>query len=420
VSPDRLVSRRDVLRTAAKLCVGAPILGVALSACAARDPYPHAADLRFPRPSDPVRWKIYPENQPIESGKKPETDGALQIFSWDSYLSPSLIRRFEKEMNVKVQLSTFYDMNEAISKMRAGAVLPDVFFPTLDVLGRLIAAELIQPMNRDYLTNFENIWSNLQDPFYDRGSQYTVPYSVYSTGIAWRNDLVHEDIPSMDDPWSIIADPRYKNEIYVLDDYREAIGLFLLEQGIDDLNSENAAQITSASERLIDVSRQVNMKFSLDDYTLVAEGQAWIHQAWSGDMVTSPEYIPSTSSFATIVEKSAEISYWFPSDDRGEVSNDVMTVPRSAAHPVLGHVFIDYLMDPTNAAENFEWVGYQQPLDSLTLDQVVLTYPWLANDNMKDCLVSREAIANGYRSLELSPGADALWQQAWLQFQSYG
>jgi spermidine/putrescine transport system substrate-binding protein len=423
VRADHVSARREFLRAAAKLSAGAtlavPILGM-LGSCSTADPYPRAADLRFPRPSDPVRWNLYPENPPIASGRPIEKDGVLEIFSWDSYLSPPLIRQFQKDFDVKVEVSTFAGMPEALSKLRAGAVHPDLFFPTLDVLGRSVAAELLQPLNHDYLTNFGNVWKELRNPFYDRGSQYTVPYSVYSTGIAWRNDLVHDDIPNMDNPWSVVGDTQYGSHIYILDDYREALGLMLLEQGGDDLNTEDASQITAAQERLIEISQQVNIKYSIDDYTLVAEGQAWIHQAWSGDMVTSPYYIPGTKNFDSIVAAAPIISYWFPSDDRGEVTNDVMAIPRTAAHPVLAHTFINYLLEPDNAQANFDWVGYQQPLESLTLNAVVDSYPWLAEDNLKDCLVSKDAIANGYRSLELSPEADLLWQQAWLKFQSHG
>jgi len=137
-------------------------------------------------------------------------------------------------------------------------------------------------------------------------------------------------------------------------------------------------------------------------------------------MVASPYYLPNTKGFDQIVAGSRVLSYWFPADDRGEVTNDVMAIPRVAAHPVLAHAFIDYLMEPDNAAANFEWVGYQQPLESLTLDQVVESYPWLADDNMRDCMVTKDSMAHAYRSLELSPEADLLWQQAWLQFTSDG
>jgi spermidine/putrescine transport system substrate-binding protein len=217
--------------------------------------------------SSTVTWKVYPENPAIASDLPIERDGSPQIFNWDSYVAPSLLRRFERDLGVRVEVSTFYDMNEAISKLRVGAVRPDIFFPTLDALGRLIVAGLVQPLNSSYLLNFPHVWSELQSPFYDVGSQYTVPYTVYSTGIGWRTDLVHDDIATMDNPWSVFGGESYqapyKGEIYLLDDYREALGMVLLEQGIQDINTEDASQITDAAERLIDVGRRVDIKWSL-------------------------------------------------------------------------------------------------------------------------------------------------------------
>jgi spermidine/putrescine-binding protein len=32
------------------------------------------------------------------------------------------------------------------------------------------------------------VWSSLQSPWYDQESRYTVPYTVYTTGIGWRAD----------------------------------------------------------------------------------------------------------------------------------------------------------------------------------------------------------------------------------------
>ena len=60
---------------------------------------------------------------------------------------------------------------------------------------KFIAQQLMLPLNHSYLPNLEkNIWPELQDPFYDRGSRYTVPYVVWMDGIGWRNDKIGNDI----------------------------------------------------------------------------------------------------------------------------------------------------------------------------------------------------------------------------------
>jgi hypothetical protein len=48
------LSRRALLRVAAGWSLGLPFFSTALAACTPREPYPHAADLRYPRPTDPV------------------------------------------------------------------------------------------------------------------------------------------------------------------------------------------------------------------------------------------------------------------------------------------------------------------------------------------------------------------------------
>jgi spermidine/putrescine transport system substrate-binding protein len=85
-------------------------------------------------------------------------------------------------------------------------------------------ATALQPLNHAYLPKLEqNVWPELQDPFYDRGSRYTVPYVVWSDGIGWRNDKLREDVAAMDVPWDIFwqAEP-YRGKVGLLDDKRGA------------------------------------------------------------------------------------------------------------------------------------------------------------------------------------------------------
>lgn len=375
--------------------------------------YPHAADLRLPRPDDPVRWPIYPENPVVPADAASEPDGPLELFTWDSYVAPDVIRGFEREAGVEVRVSTFYDMNQAISKLRTGAVRPDVFVPTLEVLGRLVVAGLIQPLQHELLPNLGNVWPALRSPFYDIGSRYSVPYAVYSTGIGWRTDLV-EDPAARPDPWSVFWDPAYRDKVYVLDDYRTGLQLPLLRYGAD-INTEDPGEIAAAGEGMLSMANATGVGWSLDDYTYLPEGRAWVHQAWSGDMAASPYYGPGSPE-----QNAATLGYWFPPDDRGEVNNDVLTIPAASRHPVLAHRFIDRLLDPDVAAENYAWVGYQQPLTGLTRAVGETLFPWLVEPSMSAAFVDEPQLLRGTRQLELSMIADALWQQAWLRFRSHG
>jgi spermidine/putrescine transport system substrate-binding protein len=409
------ITRRALLRQMGDLGLGIALLGLAACTESAASRYPHADDLRFPRPDAPVRWKRYPENPAIDPALPPESDGILRLYNWDTYIAPAVLRDFERDFGVHVEVSTFYDMTQAVSKLRVGAVRPDVFFPTVDTLGRLIVAGLVQPMQPAYLTHRDDVWPELQHPFYDLDAAYTVPYSVYTTGIGWRNDLVNIDVAALPNPWEAMWDAHNAGHVFLLDDYREALALVLLRDGIDDINTEDARRIQSAAVGLIDLANRVDLKWSENDYTYLPEGRAWMHQAWSGDMVSSPYYGAGTPD-----QVAPTLSYWSPTDGRGEVNNDVMVIPHDAEHPVLAHLFIDYLLNREHALDNFAWLGYQQPLTTITEADATSAFPWLAEPNLSGTLVSRDQLANGLRQLELSPGADAAWQQAWIQFKSGG
>ncbi len=54
----------------------------------------------------------------------------------------------------------------------------------------MVAADLLRPLNHDYIPNIDNLWPQFQNPWYDAGWRYSVPYTVYTTGIGWRTDMV--------------------------------------------------------------------------------------------------------------------------------------------------------------------------------------------------------------------------------------
>ena len=78
-----------------------------------------------------------------------------------------------RDSNCKVELTTFNTMTEAIAKLRSGQFDFDVFVPTVDVLGQLVSAKLIRPLNHSYIPNIEQCWPDYKNPFYDLCLLYT-------------------------------------------------------------------------------------------------------------------------------------------------------------------------------------------------------------------------------------------------------
>jgi spermidine/putrescine transport system substrate-binding protein len=398
------LSRRSFLTRGAGAGLAMAGLGPLLQACAPA--LAGGGTVPLPRPSDPVHWPTA-GNKPIASGLAPEQGATLQIFNWVAYVNQACLNHFAKKYNCKVQLTTFNTMNEAISKLRNDPDLNfDVFMGvTVDVMGQLVESKLIQPLNHSYIPNISQAWPDFTNPFYDRGWQYTVPYTIYTTGISWRKDLVHEDPYTMANPWSILWQPKYKGKVAILDDYREGISLGLMKNGHTDLNTTSRDQIERSRQALQDLVGLVNLRIDNNDYTEVPDGQTWIHHAWSGDMAAAGYYMPKGVPVETV-------GYWFPTDGRGPVANDTNTVLRTAQNPVLAHLFLNYLLDLPNVLENISFNGYMQPLNEVTPQRLVKEK--LLPPSLMSTVVQPSYFRRGLGELQLPVDTDALWQQAWL------
>jgi len=368
--------------------------------------------LQIASPSNPVTWPVAADNMPIADGLLPEKNATLRVYNYADYLDPAALKSFEakyKKYGVKVQLSTFNDSNEALAKVRSGEVPFDVYLPSYDILGKLVLGGLLRPLNHTYLPNIDQVWPQFRNPFYDGQWQYSVPYMVYTTGIAWRTDRVKEDIGARANPYDVFWDTAYGGKMAVLDDYREAMSMVMLRQGQTDLNTGDDAALAKVKQDLLALASTTHPKVTITQYTDLPEGKLSIAQAWSGDAINMPSYLPSGKS-ASILR------YWFPADGRGVVNSDLMVVMRGGKNPVLAHLFLDHMLDPEVAAGNFSATGYQPP--QLSIDPKKIVADGTVPANLASAVVRPEAFDTGYRTLELPPEVDARWQAIWTQFKA--
>ncbi len=395
---------------------GAAAAGAFLLACG-RNAFTGTGEVLIGRPDAPVTHPILDNNPPIKSDLEPE-EGPLEVYNWDQYVYKSVLNDFAEEYGVDVNLTTFYNLEEGIRKLRTGQLGFDIFFPTSEQVPKLIAAGMFQPLNHDYLPNLEaNIWPQLADPFYDRGSRYTVPYVVYQTGIGWRVDMVDTDIVSMENPWDVFWDPTHRDITGLYDDYRETMGVGLYRNRLNDPNAEDPVAIEEAKNSLLELGDLVNVTYTVDGaYSKLPEGRVGLHHAWSGDLAAAPSYAPEG-------EDTSVLRYLWPpkgpnSTAGGYVSNDDMAIPRDAAHPVLAHHFLNFMMDRGHALDNFSWLLYQPPLRDLEPDQLV--EEGLILENLRSTLVYEEDYLQGQIPVQLPIEADIRWLEAWAEVQSGG
>jgi spermidine/putrescine transport system substrate-binding protein len=365
----------------------------------------------------PLARKDYPVTMPrlgdaVSSSAKPERGGELRVYNYADYVNPAVIKDFGKREGVSVRVTTFDTLDEAFSKLSTGGLQFDVIFSTPDQLSRLVGAQIVQPLNYELIPNLQkNVWPELHDPFYDVGPRYTVPYVTYTTGIAWRNDLLGFDPSKLDQPWDAFWNAaKYRGKVAILDDSREAPGMALMRRGITDLNTEKPELIQQAVDDLEQLDQNVGVKVSIADYETVPAGRVWLHQAWSGDMISGAiGYMPKGV-------KPDVLSYWYQPEG-GPIFNDCICVAAKATKPVIAHRFLNYMLDNDAAYKNFAgFVGYQPPLNSI--DANALFEKEIIPNSLRQAVVTREAYANGNAYLTLSAEGLQLWDKQWARFRN--
>ena len=403
-------SRRQFLTRAGLAALGGPAL---LAACT-REPgrgvttVKGAEPLKLASPQNPVRWNINPGNEPIKDGMAPEKNATLQVYNYADYLDPGGVKAFGQKYGCKVQLSTFNDMDEALTKIRQGSVPFDIWIgPGYDLTSRLITTSLIRPLNHSYIPNIKNVWPVFTNPWYDQGWQYTIPYTVYTTGIGWRLDKVPVDIAKLPNPYDTLWNPEFKNQTAVLDDYRSTIEMCLLRAGITDVNTDKAGDLDKAAAQLTELTKNTDPKITISMYSDLPAGAYGQAAMWSGDVVNAawdgaapPEVF----------------RYWFPADGKGMVDNDLVVAPAGGKNPVLAHLFLNHLLDLKVATGNLNFTGYQPP--QVTLKPETLIEQEFIPSNLTSVVVKESDFKVGYPALELSTEASNAWHSIWLAFKA--
>jgi spermidine/putrescine transport system substrate-binding protein len=408
----RPVTRRNFMQVAGLGAVGVPFLAACARQSAGSAGASATRTLQVASPENPVKWPISTSNSPIASGLKPEQNATLQVYNYTDYLDPAAIKSFQtkyKASGVKVKLTTFNDEQEMFAKIRAGAVPFDIAFPSYDFLGKLVVAGLVRPLQHDYITNIKNVWPEFTNPFYDQEWRFTVPYTVYTTGIAWRTDMVKEDISKLANPWDVFWDPQFQGKISVLDDYRETPSMVLLRQGNPDVNTGDDAALAKVQADLLAMTKATKPKITINHYSELPGGKYAVSHSWSGDAVNMPYYLPKGVDPGIL-------RYWFPADGKGLVNNDLMVVLRGGKNPVLSHLFLNHMLDTDVALGNFGATGYQPPQVSLTPSELVAQE--YVPQNLASAVVLPKFFTAGYRTLELSPAVDAKWAALWQRFKA--
>jgi spermidine/putrescine transport system substrate-binding protein len=382
------LSRRTFLR-AAGVAAGGALLGACNPREGRRAPAPLSND---------------DGNRPIDPGARIERGATLRIYQWRNYLAADVVDGFTRRhtaYGIDVAVESFTTMAEAARRLRRPDADFDVFFPTIDALPGLVESGLLRPLTHELLPNLANLWPYFRDdngPFYDVGQRFTVPYTVYSTGIGWRRDLVRErDTPAdLENPYDAFWNERYRGAVGIYDDYREAIAMALIRRG-EDPNSPDEGAVDRAVGDLVALAKDVDVEISAEGaYDELQTGEYALQQAWSGDILSAKRFGAAAADDAGLV------AYTWPRG--GVVGCDLTSICAKGRNPVLAHAVLDHLLDVRVAFENFRWNGYQPPVGD---------DPPVVPSYLQDAILRPGDLTEGRFLRPLGPEADARWRVGW-------
>jgi spermidine/putrescine transport system substrate-binding protein len=282
----------------------------------------------------------------------------------------------------------------------------DVWMGTgYDLISRLVTGSLIRPLNHSYIPNIANVWPSFTDPWYDKGWQYTVPFTVYTSGVGWRTDLMETDPYALRVRWDTLWNPRYRGATAVWDDYRSTIEMCLLKEGIPDVNTGRKEYLDRAREQLMELTRTTRPSVTISMYDTFPAGEIAQCTIWSGDIVNA----------AAASDDPSVYRYWY-GEDTGMLDNDLLVLTKTGRNPVLGHLFLNHMLDAKVAMQNFGFMGYQPPQVSVNPDTMVER--GLVPENLASVVVREGDFRFGSPALELSPEVQAAWNDIWLTFKA--
>ena len=407
------LSRRQFLTRAGGAAIAMPSLAAILAACSkpgSSTPSGAAGEIPIATLENPV---TLPVNSAPIAADTPLESGPLVLYNWADYIWKKSVAEFEDKFGVSVDITTFNNMEEGIQKVANGQVTADVFVPTPGYLRRLVQQNLVQPLQHELIPNMEaNVWPSYSNPgpYYDLGWNYTVPYTIYTWGVAYRRDRVSDDEAAAQG-WDALWNADYNGQISLYDSYGDTIAVAILRNGSLDVNTGDPTLIDAAKEAILQTINDNRARLSINGvYAKLPAGDYTVAEAWSGDIVGAQWYLPKGTGTDVL-------GYWRPETGKTMIGNDLLAIPTAAKNPRLAHEFINFFLDEKIGYENFiNWNGYQPPFTSI--DPTKLIDDGVVPDTLSSAVVTEDMFKKDLTPYELTPTVDQMWLDAWTEIKA--
>lgn len=270
-------------------------------------------------------------------------DLRLLFYNWDTYIGDTTLADFQAASAIDVKMDLFANNDELFAKMRAGNPGYDVIMPSNDFVERLVAANLLLPLDGRKIPNSANIAPEYMDVAFDPGRRYSRPYTWLILGIGYRKSKVR----SVPDSWKYIYDSdEYKGRIALFDEAGDIIRLGAKYLGYS-VNAVTPAIVRQVEAMLIKQKRNIKAFHHDDGQDLLARGEVDLVLEYNGDI-------------AQVMREDKDLDFVVPREG-SQLNSDNMCIPVGAKHPHNAHRFINFMLDAQNGAKIYSKIRYPTP-----------------------------------------------------------
>ena len=179
--------------------------------------------------------------KPTPAADNSANDKSLNWANWAAYIDeddagnyPTLVQ-FTEETGIEVNYEVAVDDNNTYyGKVKDQLALgqdigADTVCLTDWMVSRWIRLGYTQELDHGNLPNLANLTPSLQDPDFDPGRKFSVPWQGGFAGICWNKEAIPGGLASVADLWN----SELKGRVGVLSEMRDTIGLIMLQNGVD-------------------------------------------------------------------------------------------------------------------------------------------------------------------------------------------
>ena len=281
----------------------------------------------------------------------------VNVLNWSSYIPYDVIDNFEQEYGIKVNYGTYSSNEELLAKISSSKEgTYDLIFPSDYMIKLMKDRNMLDKIDKNKINNIYNINPQFLNQEFDIYNEYSLPFLAATSVLCINRDKISDNITTYND----LLNPKYKNNIVLLDDQRIVIGMSLQALGYD-MNETDEDALTSAKEWLLKINPNVKAFDSDSPKTLLITNEVDMGVIWNAE--------------AVIAKKDNDnIEIVYPSDGFA-ISLDNFALVKGAKNKENAYKFIDYILrDDVQKRINEEYPYINTTINNMNLSYDELDY----------------------------------------------